>query len=390
MSKCSFCGKNVNDKNIILRGQFGDICLKCYEKGLNKIDNIKEGQYSNGEEELLKPHEIKERLDEYVIGQEETKKIISVEAYNHYKRIYRSQETDTDIQKTNMLITGPTGSGKTYLIEVLSRILNVPLIIGDATTITEAGYVGKDADVLIKALYMKANQDVKKAERGIIYIDEIDKIASKIGRSSEKDPSGEGAQQSLLKLLEGEKVPIEVNTPMGKTTITINTNNILFICGGAFTGINDIIKNRLGIKKSNTIGFNTGNADNKKKEKSVENLKVTSEDLVKFGLIEELVGRLPLITTLNKLTEKDLLNILTKSKNSIIEQYKALFKIDNVSLEFEEEALSYIVKEALKKNVGARGLRGIVADRMSSLMYEIPQKNIKSYKVTKEYLESNN
>ena len=386
MSKCSFCGKNVDDKNIILKGQFGDICIKCFEKGLNKVDNVKNNNYSNGEEDILKPHEIKEKLDEYVIGQNEAKKIISVEAYNHYKRIYKCSHIDTNIQKTNILITGPTGSGKTYLIEVLSKILNVPLIIGDATTITEAGYVGKDADVLIKSLFMKSNQDIKKTERGIIYIDEIDKIATKLGRGSEKDPSGEGAQQSLLKLLEGAKVPIEINTSIGKTTVTINTNNILFICGGAFNGIDEIIKNRLGIKKANTIGFNT---TEKKADKVEGNFKVTSEDLVKFGLIEELVGRLPLITTLNKLTEKDLLNILTNSKNSVIAQYKALFEIDDVKLEFEEEALGYIVKEALKKNIGARGLRGIVADKMSTLMYDIPQENIKSYKVTKEYLEGN-
>lgn len=384
MKKCSFCGKNVEDKNIVLEGHLGDICINCFEKGINKAKGIKNRVEIGDNSELLKPHEIKAKLDEFIIGQEEAKKFLSVEVYNHYKRIYRADELEVDVQKTNVLLTGPTGSGKTYIIQILSKILNVPLVIGDATTITETGYVGKDADSLIKALYIQSNGDIKKTERGIIYIDEIDKIATKSNRKSEKDPSGEGAQQTLLKLLEGSEVTIEISNGIGKTPVTINTNNILFICGGAFNGINEIIKNRLGVNKAKGIGFNV----NEEVEEKSKDYRVTSEDLVKYGMIEELVGRIPLIATLNKLTEEELLDILLNSKNSIITQYKALFKLDKVDIEFEEGALKYIVKEAIKKDVGARGLRGIIADKMNNLMFDIPQKELKEFKVTKEYLQS--
>ncbi|HCL4480285.1 TPA: ATP-dependent Clp protease ATP-binding subunit ClpX [Clostridium botulinum] len=382
--KCSFCGHEINDRVPGIEGAVANICLRCLEVCNEEADELKieSTEKITG---LLKPHEIKSEFDKYIIGQEEAKKLLAVEAYNHYKRI--NSKSKIDIQKTNVMLVGPSGSGKTYIVEILARILNVPFTISDATGLTEAGYVGKDVESILVSLIEKSNGDISLAERGIIYIDEIDKIVSQnpdIGKS--KDVGGEGVQQSLLKMIEGSEITVEISGPLlKKRSVTINTKNILFICGGAFNGIEGIAKKRLEPNKHKSIGFNS--EESTKYNNEPKYYKIEPDDMIKYGFINEFIGRVPLIATLHKLTERELVDILTKPKNSIVKQYQALLRMDNVKLKFSKDALEHIAKGALKQGVGARGLRGIIAKKMNELMYFIPMKeDIKEFTVTKEYL----
>lgn len=340
------------------------------------------------------PHVIKEQLDEYVIGQEQAKKAVSVSVYNHYKRVFEKTSPDAEkygrdveIEKSNILMIGPTGSGKTYLVKTLAKLLNVPLAIADATSLTEAGYIGDDIESVISKLLAAADNDVEKAEMGIVFIDEIDKIAKKKSTST-RDVSGESVQQELLKLLEGAnvEVPVGTNQKNAMTPMeTVNTDNILFICGGAFPDLDTIIKERLSERSS--IGFE---ADLKDKYDNDPNLlsKVTNKDLRNFGMIPEFLGRLPITVTLQGLTEEFLIKILKEPKNAILKQYQKLLEMDEVRLEFEEEALSWIAQEAMKKETGARALRAIIEEFMLDIMYEIPKdSNIGSVEITRAYLE---
>ena len=333
------------------------------------------------------PHEIKARLDEYVVGQEKAKKIISVAVYNHYKRVATNTMDEIEIEKSNILMLGPTGCGKTYLVKTLARLLDVPLAIADATSLTEAGYIGDDIESVISKLLAAAENDVEKAERGIVFIDEIDKIAKKKSTSS-RDVSGESVQQGLLKLLEGAdvEVPVGANSKNAMVPLTtVNTRNILFICGGAFPDLDEIIKERL--RKQASIGFQAELKDKFDKEKDILS-KVTIEDIKKFGMIPEFVGRLPIICTLEGLDEEKMVQILKEPKNAILKQYQKLLELDEVKLEFNDEALSAIAKKALEKDTGARALRAIIEEFMLDIMYEIPKDdNIGKVTITKEYIE---
>ncbi len=333
------------------------------------------------------PHQIKAMLDEYVIGQEYAKKVISVAVYNHYKRVATDTMDSIEIQKSNMLMIGPTGSGKTYLVQTLARLLDVPLAITDATSLTEAGYIGDDIESVVSKLLAAADNDVEKAERGIIFIDEIDKIAKK-KETRNRDVSGESVQQGLLRILEGSdvEVPVGANSKNAMVPLTtVNTRNILFICGGAFPDLDNIIKERLN--KQSSIGFK---ADLKDKYDNDPDLleKVTLEDLREFGMIPEFLGRLPVIFTLKKLTEDMLVRILKEPKNAILKQYRKLLELDEVDLQFEEEAYQAIARKALEKDTGARALRSIIEDFMLDIMYETPKdKNIGRVIITKDYVE---
>lgn len=334
------------------------------------------------------PHKIKESLDEYVIGQEKAKKCISVAVYNHYKRVAAgSAGDDIEIEKSNMLMIGPTGSGKTYLVKTLARILDVPLAIADATSLTEAGYIGDDIESVLSKLLAAADNDVEKAERGIVFIDEIDKIAKK-KNTNQRDVSGESVQQGMLKLLEGSEVEVPVGANSKNAMVpleTINTKNILFICGGAFPDLEQIIKNRLN--KSSSIGFG---ADLKDKYDNDKNLlqKVAVEDIRKFGMIPEFIGRLPIIFTLDALDESMMVQILKEPKNAILKQYQKLLALDEVKLDFTEDALLAIAKRAMKKDTGARALRAIIEEFMMDIMYEIPKDdNIGQVTITEDYIE---
>ena len=370
---CSFCGL---PKPNLVEGLEGFICQDCLEKAMEAmpIEDFNDTHF-------MKPHEIKEALDKYVIAQDDAKKKLAVEVYNHYKRI--NKKTSVELPKSNILLIGPSGSGKTYLLEKLSEILNVPLVIGDAPSLTEAGYVGKDVDDLLYELIEKADGDIEKAEKGIIYIDEIDKISGNSeDSSSTQDVGGTGVQKALLTILGG------TNYMLSKTGEIINTKNILFVCGGAFEGIDKIIEKRC--TQSSHLGF--GTIDNKEDvevfDKEHPLRLVNSDDLLKYGLIREFLGRMHLIVTLDKLTEEDLKNILIKPKNSIIKQYQALLRLDGVKLKFSKDSIDYIVKEAIKKGTGARGLNSILSDRLNDLMYDAPEdENKKEYIVTKEYLQ---
>ena len=333
------------------------------------------------------PHRIKAMLDEYVIGQDRAKKVMSVAVYNHYKRVFAPQEGNVEIEKSNMLMIGPTGSGKTYLVQTLARILDVPLAITDATSLTEAGYIGDDIESVVSKLLAAADNDVERAEHGIIFIDEIDKIAKK-KNTNQRDVSGEAVQQGMLKLLEGSdiEVPVGANSKNAMVPLeTINTRNILFICGGAFPDLADIIKERLN--KTASIGFQ---ADLRDKYDGDKNLlsQVTLEDLRTFGMVPEFLGRLPIVFTLESLTEEMLVEILKEPKNAILKQYKRLLELDEVKLEFDEDALWSSAKKALEKDTGARALRSIIEDFMLDIMYEIPKdSSIGEVIITKDYIE---
>ena len=333
------------------------------------------------------PHKIKAQLDDYVIGQEYAKKVISVAVYNHYKRVETNTMDDIEIEKSNMLMIGPTGSGKTYLVKTLARLLDVPLAIADATSLTEAGYIGDDIESVLSKLLAAADNDVEKAEKGIVFIDEIDKIAKK-KNTSQRDVSGESVQQGLLKLLEGSEVEVPVGANSKNAMVpltTMNTKNILFICGGAFPGLEDIIKERLN--KQASIGFQ---ADLKDKYDADPNLleKVTLDDIRNFGMIPEFIGRLPIIFTLRGLDEEMLVKILKEPKNAILKQYQKLLALDEVQLDFDEEALHTIARKAMERKTGARALRAIIEDFMLDIMYEIPKDdNIGKVTITSDYIE---
>ena len=390
--KCSFCGKSQESVNRIVAGPGVYICDECVAVCKSIIDNDslneEEFEYSlNEEEKLLSPKEIKDILDKYVIGQEEAKKTLSVAVYNHYKRINNEDENnDVEIQKSNVLLLGPTGCGKTLLAQTLARILNVPFAIADATTLTEAGYVGEDVENILLKLIQAADYDIKLAEKGIIYIDEIDKITRKSENPSiTRDVSGEGVQQALLKIVEGTTASVP---PQGgrkhphQEFLQINTENILFICGGAFEGLDKIIKDRVGEK---SIGFGAKIESPKEVDKYKIYEQILPQDLLKFGLIPEFVGRLPIITTLRELDRETLIRIVTEPKNALVKQYKQLFKYDNVELEFEKEALELIVDKAIERNTGARGLRSIIEEIMRDIMFDIPSNpNIEKCIITKE------
>ncbi len=393
--RCSFCGKVQEEVDRMVAGPGVYICNECVKVCSSILEDDSEEQdvnYTLAEiEEIPNPAQIKAILDEYVIGQEEAKKTLAVAVYNHYKRINNNEKQDdgVEIQKSNVLLLGPTGCGKTLLAQTLARILKVPFAIADATTLTEAGYVGEDVENILLKLIQAADYNIEKAERGIIYIDEIDKISRKSENPSiTRDVSGEGVQQALLKIVEGTTASVP---PQGgrkhphQELLQINTENILFICGGAFEGLENIIKDRIG-KKSIGFGANVQSSKEMKKGEIFE--KLLPQDLLKFGLIPEFVGRLPIIATLEELDRKALIDIVTKPKNALVKQYKKLMRYDDVELEFEPEALELIVDKAIERKTGARGLRSIIEEIMRDIMYEVPSNpNIEKCIVTKETVE---
>jgi ATP-dependent Clp protease ATP-binding subunit ClpX len=388
--RCNFCGKHQDMVRRLIAGPSACICNECVQLCLtilddgvdyNRIPTIAQADTHK------RPHEIRALLDEYIIGQEEAKIALSVAVYNHYKRVFSGDSGDgVELQKSNILLLGPTGCGKTYFAATLAKILNVPFAIADATTLTEAGYVGEDVENILLRLIQAADHDIERAERGIIYIDEMDKIARKSENVSiTRDVSGEGVQQALLKILEGTVANVP---PSGgrkhphQEFLQINTANILFICGGAFDGIEKIVENRMGKR---TMGF-SGQVESKKTKDLTGYLRnVTPHDLLKYGIIPELVGRLPIVAPLGQLTRDELVSILTEPKNSLVKQYKKLFEMDNVALDFDSDALNEVADLAIERGIGARGLRAVIESVMTGIMYDTPQDpSIERVSITKE------
>ncbi|MDD2698599.1 MAG: ATP-dependent Clp protease ATP-binding subunit ClpX [Arcobacteraceae bacterium] len=392
---CDFCGVKDSDKNPVISGDKANICKMCaksaydiiceHEGDSDKIEKLPTNSEIEYKNTLLKPKELKEILDEYVIGQDKAKKVLSVAVYNHYKRVFNQDtvDDDTELSKSNVLLIGPTGSGKTLLAQTIAKYLDVPLAIADATSLTEAGYVGDDVENVVTRLIQAADGDIKKAEQGIIFIDEIDKIARMSeNRSITRDVSGEGVQQALLKIIEGSVInvpPKGGRKHPGGDAVQLDTTNVLFICGGAFDGLIDIIGKKQG---GNRLGFNQDKKTKKEQEAILE--MVEADDLVKYGLIPELIGRLHMITTLNEIDEDAMIHILTEPKNALTKQYKKLFTMDNVTLKFEQDSLIEIAQKAIKRKTGARGLRSIMEDVMLDIMYELPEYKNKTVTITKD------
>ncbi|MEA2090982.1 MAG: ATP-dependent Clp protease ATP-binding subunit ClpX [Campylobacterota bacterium] len=394
---CSFCDASESEENPLIAGNGVYICKNCVVSAY-KIMFGDEKESDSSKDELLEavnnlmtPKELNNFLGDYIIGQERARKLLSVAVYNHYKRIFKTKnitDDDTEIAKSNVLLIGPTGSGKTLMAQTIARVLNVPIAIADATSLTEAGYVGEDVENILTKLIQAADGDVERAQQGIVFIDEVDKVSRMSeNRSITRDVSGEGVQQALLKIVEGAEVNIP---PKGgrkhpnQEFTTIDTTNILFICGGAFDGLDEILKRKQG---DNILGF--GHDKKSKDEQKTTYDMVEPDDLVSYGLIPELVGRLPIIASLNEISEDDMVRILTEPKNSLIKQYKKLFSIDDVELSFEEDALKAIAAKSIKRKTGARGLRAILEENMIDIMYELPEYTGYEVLITKDVIDNN-